>query len=87
MRYAELKHNLPSSSFPPRVELKQNPPLWQRDKPSMNTSRRRSKGGNSVTHAIEEIDMYEDEFEDELDDGDLIGAGKFERSYLQRDFC
>ena len=76
--YAEIKHNLPASSFPRGIELEseQHDTLSKSHKPSMNISRRRSKGGNSTTQAIEEIDILDDDFDDDINDGDLMAAGK-----------
>lgn len=76
MRFAELKPELPASIFPPRLQNQEQPYRSLSSKTltepiRVNDTRRRSEEGFAATR------IQTDDFaDDELDDQDLIAAGK-----------
>ena len=78
MRHAELKPNLPSTSFPSQVQQKpaHAPAMFARPPP--NTSRRRTSNGIGFRAALEAYAEGED-FDGGIDDTDLAAAGKMNR--------
>jgi hypothetical protein len=69
MRYAQLTPGIPPSAFPVRHS---DTIVKSADKPTMNTSRRRS---NDVPKVLDMTNMPTDDFDDDLKDEDLIAAG------------
>ena len=75
MRHAELKPNLPSTSFPSQVQKNstRDPVIFARPPP--NTSRRRTSNGIGFRTALEAYAEGED-FDGGIDDTDLAAAGR-----------